>query len=311
MYLLALHIAEQHIRAHGLGHEIRGAQQLTHGLGRFRLRVEQILARGENADDIVRVLLVDREAGQAGRADRCEDLLARVLDPQHHHVGAVDHHVLGGRVVEFKDVVNELFLIRLDRAALLAEVHHHADLILAHVLLIGLGVDVQQAQYAVRGLGEQPDDRAEHRRHARHRTDREAGDRFGLFHGDALGHQLAEHKAEVREHDGDEHHHDRVERRGGNGREALVHRQPMHERIGKAVRREGRGQEAGECDGDLNGGKKAVRRLHEHKQLLRLLVALLRLLAQLRFRKRDDRDLRRGKECVDENQYDQYQNFRQ
>ena len=58
----------------------------------------------------------------------------------------------------------------------------------------------------------------------------------------------------------------------------FVHRQPMHERIGKAVRREGRGQEAGECDGDLNGGKKAVRRLHEHKQLLRLLVALLRLL---------------------------------
>ena len=85
----------------------------------------------------------------------------------------------------------------------------------------------------------------------------------------------------------------------------------MHERIGKAVRREGRGQEAGECDGDLNGGKKAVRRLHEHKQLLRLLVTLLRLLAQLRFRKRDDRDLRRGKECVDKNKYDQYQNFRQ
>ena len=53
------------------------------------------------------------------------------------------------------------------------------------------------------------------------------------------------------------------------------------------------------------------RRLHEHKQLLRLLVTLLRLLAQLRFRKRDDRDLRRGKECVDENKYDQYQNFRQ
>ena len=40
-------------------------------------------------------------------------------------------------------------------------------------------------------------------------------------------------------------------------------------------------------------------------------LGYLRLLAQLRFRKRDDRDLRRGKECVDENKYDQYQNFRQ
>ena len=60
-------------------------------------------------------------------------------------------------------------------------------------------------------------------------------------------------------------------------------------------------QEAGQSDGDLNGGQQPVGRLHQRQQLLCFFVAVFRLLFQLGFRQGDDCDLCRGKNSVDEN----------
>ena len=125
--LPALHVAEELIGAHRLGHEIGRAQQLPHRAGGGFAGVEQPIAGVQDADDVIGVLLIHRETGQAGGLDGLRDLLRRVVHPQHHHVGAVDHHVPGGHVVKFEDVLDHLLLTGLDGALLLADVHHHAD----------------------------------------------------------------------------------------------------------------------------------------------------------------------------------------
>ena len=90
----------------------------------------------------------------------------------------------------------------------------------------------------------------------------------------------------------------------------IVH-QPVHQRVGEGVRRDGGGQESGQGDGDLDGGEEIVGGLHELEQRARLFVALLGLMAQLGLRQRDDGDLRRGEKGVDGDKYDQDQYFGQ
>jgi hypothetical protein len=55
----------------------------------------------------------------------------------------VDHQVFCGAVVEFEDVVDHLALIRADGALFLADIHHHADIVLGDVFGFVLGVHAQ------------------------------------------------------------------------------------------------------------------------------------------------------------------------
>ncbi len=142
MDLFGLHIPEQGVSPHRLGHKVGRSQQLPQGLGLRLPGVEQIGAGVQDADDVVGVLLVDREPGQAGLPDGADNLLVAVLGPEHDHVGAVNHDLLGGHVVELEDVVNHLLLARLNGPLLLADVHHHADLLLGDLILLGVGVNM-------------------------------------------------------------------------------------------------------------------------------------------------------------------------
>ena len=302
MYLFALHIPEEYVGAHRFRHKVGGAHQLRQGPGGILLGVEQKIPGVEDAYDVVRVLPVHGETGPPGGKDGVQYLFAGVLEPHHHHVGAVDHHVLGGGVVEFEDVLDEFLFGGLDGPPLLAQIHHHADLVLAHILLVGPGVDAEQAQYAVGGFGQQPDHRAEYRGHGGHGPGGKPGHRLRLFHGDALGDQLPQHQAEVGQHNGDEHHHQVVEGVGFQGGDAPLLHQPLYQRIGKAVGGKGGGQEARQGDGDLDGGQEIVRGLGELEQLFRLFVPLLGLLSQLGLGQGDDGDLRRGEKGVDEDE---------
>ena len=99
-------------------------------------------AGDQDTHHVVRVLLVDREAGKAGLLDGADDLLVGVLRPEHHHIGTVDHHVLGRHVVKLEDVFNHLLLARLDGPLLLADVHHHTDLLLRDLVVLGVGIDM-------------------------------------------------------------------------------------------------------------------------------------------------------------------------
>ena len=289
--LLALHIPEKHVGSHRFRDEVGRAQQLPQGLGLGQLGVEQVVPGVQNAHNVIRILVVDGESGNAGVPDGAQDFLRSVPYPDHHHVGAVDHHVLGGGIVKLENVIDELFLVGLDSAPFLAQVHHHADLVLAHVFLIGFRIDVEQTQHPVGGLAQQPDYRAEHRGHRPHYANCGPGYPLGLLHGHPFGYQLTQHQGEVREDDGDQDDHEGTEYANREGCEAYLLIQPLGQGIGEAVGGEGRVQEAGQSDGDLDGGQEVVGRLHQGQQLLGSPVPLLRLLPQFDLRQGDDGDL--------------------
>ena len=133
--LSALHIPKENVGPHRLGDKIGLSQQFPQRLGTLFPGVEQIIPGVEDADDVVGVLLINGKAGEAGVTDGFHDLLVRVLRPEHDHIGAVDHHLGGGGVVELKDILNELPLLLLDFAGFFAHVHHLADIRLADPLL--------------------------------------------------------------------------------------------------------------------------------------------------------------------------------
>ena len=149
MDLLALHIPEQHVGPNRLRNEIGGAQQLLQRLGRCPPGIEEVVPGAEDTHDVVRVLLIDRETGETGVLDGLDDLLVGIPGPEHHHVGAVDHYVLGHGVVEIEDVFDHLFFVRLDGALLLAQIHKGAELILRHRLEPRVRLDAGDAEKRV------------------------------------------------------------------------------------------------------------------------------------------------------------------
>ena len=94
------------------------------------MEVKQVVPGGQDTQDIVGVLAVHREAGQAGLPDDLQNLLLLGLHREGGHVGAVDHHVPGGGVVKLKDVFDKLLLVALDGARFLALLHHGPDVVL-------------------------------------------------------------------------------------------------------------------------------------------------------------------------------------
>ena len=206
MGLLGLHIAEQYVGTHRFGHKIGRHDQLRQRLGLLAVQVEEQLARAQDTAHIVNILAADRKAGKAAVLNGFDDGVERVLQPQHHHIGAVYHDIGRRGVVEFKDILDKLLFVALDGALLLADIDHQTDIILRYLLGILIGVNADEAQHAVGRFGQKPDDGAQHRCHRRQDTADKAGHLFGVVHGDALGHQLAENKGYVgqRQCDGDD-----------------------------------------------------------------------------------------------------------
>ena len=302
--LPALHVAEELIGAHRLGHEIGRAQQLPHRAGGGFAGVEQPIAGVQDADDVVGVLLIHRETGQAGGLDGLRDLLRRVVHPQHHHVGAVDHHVPGGHVVKFEDVLDHLLLTGLDGAFLLADVHHHADALLRYLIVLLVGVDMYQTQHGICGDSQQPDERPHDGGQERHHPAGEAGHLLALLHGHPLGYQLAEDQREEGEDNGDQDNGQGVHRGLGGGGQGILGGEPLGQAAGQVVGGEGGAQKARQGDADLDGGEKPGGLLHDVQETGSLFVALLGLVADHRLIEGDDRDFRGGKVCVDCDEYD-------
>ena len=258
----------------------------------------------EDADDIVGVLLVHREPGQAGVLDGLLDLLRRVLRPEHHHIGAVDHYVLGGGVVELKNILDHFFFAGLNGALLLADIHHHADALFRYLIALLVGVDMYQTEHAVGGDGQKPDERAHGHRQRAYHTAGKAGHRLALLHGDALGHQLPEDQGKEGEDHGDEDDRQGVDRPGGGVGQGVLNGKKAGDASGKVVRGESRTQKARQGDADLDGGEEAGGRLHDRQQADGLFVALLGLAADHRLIQGEDGDFRGGEKGVEGDEYD-------
>ena len=217
-------------------------------------------------------------------------------------VAGVGHQVPGHGLAEVEHVVDPLALFPLNGAPGLAQVHHHADLLLGDGLLLRLGAQAHEPEQAVGGHGQQPHRRPQDGGDAPHHAAGDLRHLHGLLHGDALGHQLAEHQGEVGQDDGHRHQGHRVEHRGGEA-DAQA-QQPVGEHLREGVSGEGGAQEARQGDGNLNGGEEAGGLLHHLQELGGGAVALLRHHAELAGVEGDDGDLRHGEEGVDQDQND-------
>ena len=165
--------------------------------------------------------------------------------------------LLGGQVIKLKDVLDELLFLMVDAAVLAAGVHHHADVLLAHLLLGLVGINAQQPQYAVGRRAQQPHNGCEQLGDDSDETGDVQRYLLRLLHGDPLGNQLAEHQREEGQDQRDQDHGEGVQRGGGN-RYAQLH-QPVHQRVGEILRREGAAQKARQGDGHLNSGQEPGR----------------------------------------------------
>ena len=297
---LLLHVAEQRVRLHGFRHKVGLADQLAQGAGLVGLGVEQKAAGAQHADDIVHILVIDGEAAQPGLADGPEDGLLVVANPDAGHVGAVGHHILSGAVVELEDILDHFLLGFLDGTALPAHVHHHADFLLGHLLGLGVGIDAHEAEDAVGAGGQQPHNGLEGRGAYPQHTAGDAGHLLRVLHGNAFGHQFAQHQGEVGQNQGDDHHAHVIQRAGIRA-DPQGHKPPCQAR-GKPFRRKGGTQEARQGDAHLDGGQETVGGFSQAEKLLSYPVALLRVVAQLDVVQRKHGHLCGGKPAVDQDQ---------
>ena len=291
-----LHVAEQGVGLNGLRHEVRRADGAGHYALPTLIRQAEVLLGVQNAHHIVRTVLAHGVAGVPRVVDGLGPIVHGVVQPQQIHIRAVGGDLFGGQVVKLKDVLDELLFLMVDAAVLAAGVHHHADVLLAHLLLGLVGINAQQPQYAVGRRAQQPHNGREQLGD----DSDEPGDvqryLLRLLHGNALGHQLAEHQREEGQDQRDQDHGEGVQR-GGGDRYAQPH-QPVHQRIGEILRREGAAQKARQGDGHLNSGQEPGRLGRQPAEPLGLPITLRHHFAQLHLVYRQHGDLRAGEHGV-------------
>ena len=120
----------------------------------------------------------DGIAGVPGFKEDLLPFLGGLACPEQVQFCAVGGEFSHGEVVKFKDILNELLGGGVKDPLLTAPVHHHFDLFLADLLLVGVGVHPQQTEDAVGGGGEHRDHRGE--------DGRNGGDQGGQPHGQGL-----------------------------------------------------------------------------------------------------------------------------
>ena len=203
----------------GLGHVVRLAQQLLDVDVVDPPVVEGLeeVAHVQDADDLVDGVTVGRVARVGRVDDGVQALLGREVDRDHHDLGLGDHDVVGLLVGEVEDLVDQLLLDLLDAARLPALGDDHPDVLLGvGVHARGRRLDPEQLRDRIRGHLEQRDNRlctAREQLDRRREPDRES---LCPLERDRLGHQLAEHHAQVgqdheREREGEARRQDRVE----------------------------------------------------------------------------------------------------
>ena len=114
--------------------------------------VRQQVLGVEHADDVVDVLLVDRDARVALAHDGLDDLAQRGVDLERDHVHARDHDLVGALLAELEHAADHLLLLGLDGALLGAALDEDAQL-LAGDGLVGHVAHAEQARHEVGDRG--------------------------------------------------------------------------------------------------------------------------------------------------------------
>ncbi len=202
------------------------------GVPEDRPDLEMFLVLGEDevldidqADDVVLVILIHGETCVHGLPEDGEHFLEGGFHVHGDHVDPGHHDVLGQRIGEIEHIVDHLFLLGFDDAALVAHVHIGAELCLGHGGDLLAGVDVQQAQDSVGHFVHHED----YGGHDLHQAvyDAAVGQRDFIRgeHGPGLGDDFA-HQQDDEGQDTGSHGHGDAEAQsdgGGQGRGGKVH----------------------------------------------------------------------------------------
>ena len=300
------HVAEKHIGLHRFRHKIGLPQGMGHNvLAAFILQAEIVLGI-QDTYHIVRRLVADRVQGVAGGVDGLGPLCIAVFQEQQIHVRPVGGDLPGCQIIKFKHVLDESLFLLVDGALLSPGFHQHTDLLLAGLFFLLVGVNAQQPQHPVGGYGKEPYHGLKQFGDAAQQPGDGQSHGFGLFHGDALGHQFPEDQGKIRQDQCDQNNGQGFQCPPGNACDPQTD-EPVCQRAGKTVCGKGAAQKARQGDGDLNGGKEAGRLLRQFPESPGLFAALLRQLFQLCFADGKHGDLRTGKDAVQGNEYHLYQ----
>ncbi len=227
-----------------------GGRRSGHQVGKQVLGVE-------DADDVVEVLLVDRDARVPGLHDHAEHLVDRVahldrLDPDARH-----HHLVHLGLGQLDDPVDHLLLVLFDASLLAPRLDEHLQLLGRQVAGLGPILAPQGAHQDVRDGRYEPHNRAQRTIEPADRARHEEGEAVREGERQRLRHQLADDDRRQCDEQRHDHEADLV---GGildeGQRDQLDH---PGEAAGERHGAKGGGEEAEEGERDLDRGQEAAR----------------------------------------------------
>ena len=112
--------------------------------------------------------------------------------------------------------MNELLFFAVNGAFLGTHIHHHADLLLADGLLLGVGVNAKQAEDGIGGSGQEPHNRGKQLGDGGDQAGDSQRQRLCLTHGHPFGNQLTKDQGKVGQNQRDDDHGDGVQGSSGN-----------------------------------------------------------------------------------------------
>ena len=147
----------------------------------------------QQAHNIVRIALIDRNARIGALEHLCHKCLDRQGDVEREHLHAMHHHIGHLEIAQVQNAAQHVGIV-LDHVAFgLQIIHRAAQLVMARARLFGMGIDAQQAQQA----RHQPLHRQGHRRKHQHDDADHRGhgqrETVGPQQRQRLGHDLGKH----------------------------------------------------------------------------------------------------------------------
>ncbi len=295
-----LELVEEVVDRHRLGHEHgRPQQRAERGpLARTGFQDRQEILGVEDADDLVDRLLVDRDPAMALLDDLVDRFLerrrcgqARDRDPRH-------HDLVEAALPELDDRVDHLLLLRLENALLAAPLDDQPELLGGDLRLVGHVRAEQRGDPA--GDSRQDGDQGAQRAGEEVDRDRQ-GERepLGARQGEGLRDELREDDREQGEADGHDQEGDAL---GGpaqpdRGQECLEGGGEVH----RCIR--GR-EEPDHGQAELGDREEAAGIVEQAPDAARSRAALLRQLLDAAAADRDERDLCRHEEALEQGQDD-------
>ena len=156
---------------------------------------QQVLGM-DHADDIFRIIAVDRQSGVVGFEDLFKDFRWIVRGIDHLDTGAMEHHFFDHAFAQIQRAKNPVAVFLFHQPFGAAKLQRAVNLF-AHRedVTVGVDGDAEQTQYAAHQKADGTDHRAEDRHDERNRTRHKGSGGFGI--GDGIG---------FRQHFGEDQH---------------------------------------------------------------------------------------------------------